>query len=52
MSARILIVEDEEPLTMLLRYNLAAEGYEVEAPGFWPLIALGAIGRGGDRQKT
>ena len=30
MSARILIVEDEEPLTMLLRYNLEAEGYEVE----------------------
>jgi two-component system phosphate regulon response regulator PhoB len=31
MSARILIVEDEEPLTMLLRYNLEAEGYEVDA---------------------
>src|SRR5262249_8851061 len=31
MSARILIVEDEEPLTLLLRYNLEAEGYEVEA---------------------
>ena len=30
MRARILIVEDEEPLTMLLRYNLEAEGYEVE----------------------
>ncbi len=30
MSARILIVEDEEPLTMLLRYNLEAEGYEVD----------------------
>src|SRR6478736_5579812 len=30
MSAHILIVEDEEPLTMLLRYNLEAEGYEVE----------------------
>ncbi|MGC1772243.1 MAG: response regulator, partial [Pseudolabrys sp.] len=30
MTARILIVEDEEPLTMLLRYNLEAEGYEVE----------------------
>src|ERR1044072_7823310 len=30
MSARILIVKDEEPLTMLLRYNLEAEGYEVE----------------------
>jgi two-component system phosphate regulon response regulator PhoB len=29
MSARILIVEDEEPLTMLLRYNLESEGYEV-----------------------
>ncbi len=31
MSARILIVEDEEPLTLLLRYNLEAEGYAVEA---------------------
>ena len=30
MSTRILIVEDEEPLTLLLRYNLEAEGYEVE----------------------
>jgi two-component system phosphate regulon response regulator PhoB len=31
MGPRILIVEDEEPLTMLLRYNLEAEGYEVES---------------------
>ena len=30
MSARILIIEDEEPLTLLLRYNLEAEGYDVE----------------------
>jgi two-component system phosphate regulon response regulator PhoB len=30
MNARILVVEDEEALTTLLRYNLAAEGYEVE----------------------
>jgi two-component system phosphate regulon response regulator PhoB len=30
MSARILIVEDEEPLTLLLSYNLEAEGYAVE----------------------
>ena len=30
MTARILIVEDEEPLTLLLRYNLEAEGYEVD----------------------
>ena len=29
MAARILIVVDEAPLTELLRYNLAAEGYEV-----------------------
>src|SRR5207253_3388186 len=26
----ILIVEDEEPLTLLLRYNLESEGYDVE----------------------
>ncbi len=30
MGARILIVEDEEPLTLLLRYNLEAEGYRVD----------------------
>src|SRR5919201_4907830 len=33
MTARILIIEDEEPLTLLLRYNLEAEGYEVDAAG-------------------
>ena len=33
MAARILIVEDEEPLTLLLRYNLEAEGYSVDAVG-------------------
>jgi two-component system, OmpR family, phosphate regulon response regulator PhoB len=31
VSARILIVEDEDALTLLLRYNLEAEGYQVEA---------------------
>ena len=31
MAARILIVEDEEPLTMLLRYNLEAAGYTVDS---------------------
>src|SRR5436190_18118417 len=30
MSARILIIEDEEPLTLLLRYDLEAEGYDVD----------------------
>ena len=30
MTARILVVEDEEALTTLLRYNLDAEGYDVE----------------------
>jgi len=30
-NAKILIVEDEEPLTLLLRYNLEAEGYEVDS---------------------
>ncbi|MCC7347869.1 MAG: phosphate regulon transcriptional regulator PhoB [Variibacter sp.] len=33
MAARILIVEDEQPLVLLLRYNLEAEGYEVESAG-------------------
>jgi len=31
MSTRILIVEDEEALTLLLRYNLEAEGFEVDS---------------------
>src|SRR5947209_700050 len=30
MTPRILIVEDEEALTQLLRYNLETAGYEVE----------------------
>ncbi|GAA3843297.1 phosphate regulon transcriptional regulator PhoB [[Pseudomonas] carboxydohydrogena] len=30
MKARILVVEDEESLTTLLKYNLEAEGYYVE----------------------
>lgn len=30
-SARILIVEDEEALALLLRYNLEAEGYDVDS---------------------
>ena len=30
MGARILVVEDEEALTELLRYNLEGDGYEVE----------------------
>src|SRR6187549_1463915 len=30
MRARIMVVEDEEALTTLLRYNLDAEGYDVE----------------------
>ncbi|TCT13200.1 two-component system phosphate regulon response regulator PhoB [Tepidamorphus gemmatus] len=32
-NAKVLIVEDEEPLTLLLRYNLEAEGYAVESVG-------------------
>lgn len=31
MRTNILIVEDEEPLTLLLRYNLESEGYAVES---------------------
>jgi len=33
MNPRILIVEDEEALTLLLRYNLEAAGYDVESAG-------------------
>lgn len=29
MTAKILVVEDEEPLALLLRYNLEAEGFKV-----------------------
>jgi two-component system, OmpR family, phosphate regulon response regulator PhoB len=31
MPPKVLIVEDEEALTLLLRYNLEAEGYEVDS---------------------
>lgn len=31
MSARILVVEDEEPLSLVLRYNLEAEGFRVSS---------------------
>ncbi len=30
MTPRIMVVEDEEPLSILLRYNLESEGYDVE----------------------
>ena len=30
MSLRILVVEDEQPLSLLLQYNLVSEGFEVE----------------------
>ena len=33
MTARILIVEDEEPLTIMLRYNLEKEGFSVDTAG-------------------
>ena len=29
-GAKVLVVEDEEPLALLLRYNLEAEGYTVD----------------------
>ena len=29
-NAKVLVVEDEEPLALLLRYNLEAEGYAVD----------------------
>lgn len=33
IAPKIMIVEDEEPLSMLLKYNLEADGYEVEVIG-------------------
>jgi two-component system phosphate regulon response regulator PhoB len=33
MMPRVMVVEDEEPLALLLRYNLEAEGFEVETVG-------------------
>jgi two-component system, OmpR family, phosphate regulon response regulator PhoB len=30
MSPKVMIVEDEEPLSLMLRYNLEAEGYTVD----------------------
>ncbi|MEO6609546.1 MAG: DNA-binding response regulator, partial [Aestuariivirga sp.] len=29
MGASILVVEDEEPIQLLLKYNLESEGYRV-----------------------
>ena len=31
MIPRVMIVEDEEPLSLMLRYNLEAEGYQVDS---------------------
>ena len=31
IAPKIMVVEDEEPLTLLLRYNLEAEGFEVDS---------------------
>lgn len=33
MTPKVLIAEDEEPLVLLLRYNLEAEGYAVDSVG-------------------
>ena len=33
MAASILVIEDEEPIRQLLRYNLEAEGYKVREAG-------------------
>jgi two-component system, OmpR family, phosphate regulon response regulator PhoB len=33
MSASILVIEDEEPIQILLRYNLEAEGHRVRVAG-------------------
>ena len=41
-TPRILIVEDEEPLTLLLRYNLEAEGYAV-IEKLWKLDTINAV---------
>lgn len=30
MNAKVLVVEDEEPLSLLLQYNLKAEGFDVD----------------------
>ena len=30
IAPKIMVVEDEEPLCVLLKYNLEAEGYQVE----------------------
>lgn len=33
MTPKVLVVEDEEPLSLLLRYNLEAQGYDVDVVG-------------------
>src|SRR5436190_1537520 len=49
MKANILIVEDEEALALLLRYNLEAEGYEVETVARADVLSFGDLAV--DREK-
>ena len=44
-GAKVLVVEDEEPLALLLRYNLEAEGYAVD------VVASRRRGRDGHRRR-
>ena len=54
-SVRILVVEDEESLTTLLRYNLEAVGYAVETVARGDEAELriaGDLERAGDLAKN
>ncbi len=44
-NAHILIVEDEEPLSLLLRYNLETKGYEVETRGLAAMTPIRGCGK-------
>ncbi len=53
MGANILIVEDEEPLTTLLRYNLEAEGWRRAGRRVYRAVAavVGVAAGGGARPE-
>ena len=46
-GAKVLVVEDEEPLALLLRYNLEAEGYSVDVVHRGEQLGEPALRRGG-----
>ena len=53
MTAKVLVVEDEEPLALLLRYNLESEGFDVDVAqnGEEAQVSIEEAGPGPDRAR-